>query len=178
MKSFLRQSFVLNLVFGSIWCAMAASAASAQTLCDLLPASAVQAALGIKDTLTAKVNTDGGQGCDYSTSAPGPLLAMLDVGDDKGVVKMVFDQRLKNLGPSDQRVPNLGDVAIYRPRLREQLPKYLPLIFTQQNLAIRAKGKYISLIIWLPGDGAPKATILALGSLLLSKPIEKLKDPQ
>ncbi|MGO8858325.1 MAG: hypothetical protein ACLQO1_21830 [Steroidobacteraceae bacterium] len=154
-----------------------AATAQAQSFCDLVPASAVAATLGIPANFAAKPNVQGGNGCDYKGEAGKPDIAVADASDDSGMMKTLSDMRFKSLGPNDERVSGIGDAAIYYgktvayPRLAE--PQYF-----QQGIVIRAKGKYVSFEVTLPGNkGVPKAAMLSLGQLIVSKPIDTLKDP-
>ena len=45
------------------------------------------------------------------------------------------------------------------------------------QIVFRAKGKIVNLILMIPGDGIPKALMLALATYTISKPINSLKDP-
>ena len=89
--------------------ACAAIPASAQSLCELVPAAVVQSTLGIPVTLTAAPNTQGGNGCDYKGASTGPITLTADTISDAGIYKTIFDQRLHSLGPTQQLVSGVGD---------------------------------------------------------------------
>jgi hypothetical protein len=63
----------------------AAIPASAQSLCELVPAAVVQSTLGISVTLTAAPNTQGGNGCDYKGASTGPITLTADTISDAGM---------------------------------------------------------------------------------------------
>ena len=156
----------------------AAIPATAQSLCDLVPAAVVQSTLGISATLTAAPNTQGGNGCDYKGASTGPITLTADTISDTGVYKTIFDQRLHSLGPTQQVVSAIvGAAAYYDSRQDQQIPKYPGINFTQQSIVFRAKGKIVNFILMIPGDGVPKASMLALATYTISKPIDTLKDP-
>jgi len=155
----------------------AANPACAQSLCELVPAAAVQSTLGISSTLAAAPNTQGGNGCDYRGAAAGPVTLTADTVSDDGMYKTIFDQRLHSLGPTQQLVSGIGDAAYYDLRQHQQIPKYPGISFTQQSIVFRAKGKIVNFILMIPGDGVPKASMLALAAYTISKPINILKDP-
>jgi hypothetical protein len=155
----------------------AAIPASAQSLCELVPAAVVQSTLGISVTLTAAPNTQGGNGCDYKGASTGPITLTADTVSDAGIYKTIFDQRLGSLGPTQQRVSGVGDAAYYDFKPRQQIPKYPGVNFTQQSIVFRAKGKIVNFILMIPGDGVPKASMMALATYAISKPINSLKDP-
>jgi hypothetical protein len=168
------RSHRLALLVALICAAIPASAAS---LCDLVPAAVVQSTLGISATLTAAPNTQGGNGCDYKGVSSGPITLTADTISDAGVYKTIFDQRLHRLGPTQQPVSGIGGVAYYDFRPDQQIPKYPGITFTQQSIVFRAKGKIVNFILMIPGDGVPKASMLALATYTISKPIDTLKDP-
>ena len=156
----------------------AAIPASAQNLCDLVPPAVVQSTLGISVTLTAAPNTQGGNGCDYKGASAGPLTLTADAISDAGIYKTIFDQRLRSLGPTQQRVSGVGDAAYYDFKQHQEISKYPGVNFTQQSIVFRAKGKIVNFILMIPGDGVPKALMLALATYTSSKPIDALKDPK
>jgi hypothetical protein len=170
-------SYTVTLLFALAGCGELAICAQAQSLCDLLPAPAVKATLGLTGDLSAKPNTEGGNGCDYKGAAVGPTTVIADSSDDGGMVKMIFDQRMKMLGSGGQAVSGVGDAAYYEERDNQQIPRFPGQEFTQQSLVFRAKGKILSFIVMTPGNGLPKSAILSLGALAISKPINTLKDP-
>ena len=155
----------------------AAIPASAQSLCELVPAAVVQTTLGISANLTATPDTHGGNGCDYKGTSTGPLTITADTISDEGLYKTIFDQRLKSLGPTQQLVPGIGAAAYYDFKQHQQIPQYAGINFTQQSIVFRAKGKIVSFIAMIPGDGVPKASMLALARSTASKPLNNLKDP-
>jgi hypothetical protein len=173
MPSTSKLAFFLALTSAGVFTASAA----AQSFCDLVPASVVQATLGTSTTLTATPNTQGGNGCDYKGMEAGPVTITADSSDDSGIYKTIFNQRLGQLGPGGQPVSGLGDAAYYIENHSQQIAKYPNLGYTQQVLVFRAKGKIISYICMIPNSGVPKAKVLALGQLTLSKPINTLKNP-
>jgi hypothetical protein len=150
--------------------------ATAQSFCDLVPASLVQSTLGIPG-LTAAPNTEGGNGCDYKAMAAGPITIIADATEDSGLYSMVFTQRAANLGPGGVLVPGLGTAAYYIESHGEQIPQYPNLGYTKQVLVFRAKGKIVSYICMIPNNGVGKTAVLALGQATLSKPINTLKNP-
>jgi hypothetical protein len=152
--------------------------AAAQSLCDLVPPATVKSTLGITVSLTATPNTEGGNGCDYKGASTGPITIRADALSDTGIYKTIFDQRLRKLGPSEQLVAGIGDAAYYDLKQDQQIPKYQGVNFTQQAIVFRAKGKIVNFILMIPGDGVPKASMLALANFAISKPIDTLKDPQ
>jgi hypothetical protein len=162
-------------LFAALTCA--AIPASAQSLCDLVPAAVVRSTLGISVTLTATPNSQGGNGCDYKGTSTGPITVRADTISDTGVYKTIFDQRLRSLGPTEQLVSGIGDAAYYDFRDNQQIPKYQDLNFTQQDIVFRAKGKIVNFSLMIPGKGVPKASMLALANYTISKPINTLKDP-
>ncbi len=99
----------------------AAIPATAQSLCELVPAAVVQSTLGISVTLTAAPNTQGGNGCDYKGASTGPITITADTVSDAGIYKTIFDQRLRGLGPTQQRVSGVGDAAYYDFKPRQQI---------------------------------------------------------
>jgi hypothetical protein len=156
---------------------LGAAAAQAQSLCDLMPAAAVKSALGLNGNLTAKPNTQGGNGCDYKLDGAIATTVIADSSDAAGMVGTIFDQRLKQLGFGAQLVPGLGDAAFYVVKPNQNLPTDHTQSYTQQSLVFRAKGKIVSFIVMTPGAGVPKAALLSLGTLTIAKPINTLKDP-
>jgi hypothetical protein len=151
--------------------------ASAQSLCDVLPAAEVKATLGLAGNLTPKPDTDGGNGCDYSLDTPGNITVMADVSDYTSMLKTLTEQTMAHLSGTQSKLPALGDVAYYDLRDNWTIPKYRTMTFTQQSISFVAKGKLVSFIIVTVGKGAPKDAVVALGKLTIAKPIEKLKDP-
>jgi hypothetical protein len=149
---------------------------SAQSLCNLLPAPAVQSALGLTTPLTATPDTDGGNGCDYKGATPGPIIVMADTSDSSGIVGTMFNQRLTKLGPNAALVSGVGEAAYYDESHHQQIPKYPGVVFSKQDVVFRAKGKIVSFVCTFQGNGVPKSTILALAQLALSKPINTLKN--
>jgi hypothetical protein len=137
----------------------------------------VQSTLGISATLTATPNTEGGNGCDYKGASTGPITLDADTVSDAGMYKTIFDQRLHNLGPNEQLVSGIGDAALYELRQDQEITKYPGVSFTQQSIVFRAKGKIVNFILMIPGKGVPKASMLALATYTISKPINTLKDP-
>src|ERR1039458_9936713 len=111
----------------------AAIPASAQSLCELVPAAVVQSTLGISVTLTAASNTQGGNGCAYKGASTGPLTLTADTISDAGIYKTIFDQRLHSLGPTQQLVSGVGDAAYYDFKQRQQIPKYPGVNITQPS---------------------------------------------
>jgi len=152
--------------------------AAAQSLCGLVPAATVQSTLGITASLTATPNTEGGNGCDYKGASTGPITITADAISDTGIYKTIFDQRLHKLGPSERLVTGIGDAAYCDLKQHQQIPKYQGINFTQQSIVFRAKGKIVNFILMIPGDGVPKASMLALANFAISKPIDTLKDPK
>jgi hypothetical protein len=172
-----RLTYAVTCLFALMFCVLLPSCARAQSLCDLLPASAVKAALGITTELTATPNTGGGNGCDYKTPAAGPTAVTANTGDDSGFKRMMFDQLMKTSSPGKKAVSGLGDEAFYEERRDQQIPKYPGVRFTQQSVVFRAKGKLISLIVMLPGNGVPESSMMSFARLALSEPINTLKEP-
>jgi hypothetical protein len=119
----------------------------------------------------------GGNGCDYKGTSTGPLTLTADTISDAGLYKTIFDQRLHSLGPTKQLVSGVGDAAYYDFKQHQEIPKYPGVNFTQQSIVFRAKGKIVNFILMIPGDGVPKALMLALATYTISKPINTLKDP-
>jgi hypothetical protein len=148
----------------------------AQSLCDLVPASVVLTTLGITTPLTATPNTEGGNGCDYKGMAAGPIWIKADDTDYSGIYKTIQDQQFTNLPYGSTLVAGLGDKAYYSVNHDQNIPNY-QLNYTKQALVFVAKGKIISFIFVLLNEGAPKASVLALGKYTLAKPIETLKMP-
>jgi hypothetical protein len=70
---------------------------SAQSLCDLVPASVVQSTLGITAPLKATPDTEGGNGCDYKGMAAGPIWIKADDTDYSGIYKTIQDQQFTQL---------------------------------------------------------------------------------
>jgi hypothetical protein len=174
-RRFLRYAVTLLLALAG--CELLANCAQAQSLCDLLPATVMKSALGLTGDLSAKPNTEGGNGCDYKSAAVGPTTVIADSSDDAGIIRTIFDQRMKMLVPGGQAISGVGDVAYYEEKKNQQIPKFPGQNFTQQSLVFRAKGKIVSFIVMTPGDGVLKSALLALGALAISKPINTLKDP-
>lgn len=156
--------------------ALFAIAASAQTFCDLVPASAVSASLGVPN-LTAKPNMTGGNGCDYRTKPDAPLAVRADSSDYADAYKTIFDQRLAQLSEGDTLVQGLGDAGYYSFQDLQNVPSDPTQSYTKQSIVFRAKGKIVSFIIFLPGKGVPKTAVLALGKMTAAKPINTLKSP-
>jgi hypothetical protein len=155
----------------------AAISASAQSLCQLVPAAVVQSTLGIPVSLTAAPNTQGGNGCDYKGASTGPITITANAISDAGIYKTIFEQRLHSLGSSQQLVSGVGDAAYYDLKQHQQIPKYPGINFTQQSIVFRAKGKIVNFILLIPGDGVAKGSMLALATYTISKPIDSLKNP-
>jgi len=149
---------------------------SAQSLCDLVPASVVQSTLGITTPLKATPDTEGGNGCDYKGMAAGPIWIKADDTDYSGIYKTIQDQQFTQLPYGSTLVPGLGDKAYYSENHDQNIAGY-QLNYTKQALVFVAKGKIISFIFVLLDKGAPKANVLALGKYALAKPIETLKMP-
>src|SRR5208337_270150 len=122
-------------------------------------------------------NMEGGNGCDYKGASAGPITLTADSIADGGMYKIIFDQRMKSLGPTQQLVSGIGDAAYYDFKPLQQIPKYPGVNFTQQSIVFRAKGKIVNFILMIPGDGVPKASMLALATYTVAKPIDALKDP-
>jgi hypothetical protein len=154
------------------------AAAHAQSLCDLVPAADVKSALGLNGNLSATPNTQGGNGCDYKLEGAIPTTVVADSADASGMVGTIFDQRLKQLGFGAQLVPSLGDAAYYVAKPDQNLLTDHTQSYTQQSLVFRGKGKIVSFMVMTPGAGLPKAALLSLGTLIISKPINTLKDPK
>ena len=165
---------VLTAVLAAV--AVAAIPVHSQSFCDLVPASVVQSTLGITTPLTATPNTEGGNGCDYKGMAAGPIWIKADDTDYTGIYKTIQDQQFIQLPYGSKLVPGLGDKAYYSENHDQQIPHY-QLNYTKQALVFVAKGKIISFIFVLLNEGAPKASVLALGKYTLEKPIEALKMP-
>jgi len=170
-------SYTVTLLFVLGGCVLLAPCMRAQSLCDVLPASAVKSTLGLTGDLSSKPNTEGGNGCDYKGAAIGPTTVIADSSDDAGIFRTIFDQRMKMLRPGEQAISGVGDAAYYAERDSQQIPRFPGQEFTQQSLVFRAKGKIVSFIVMTPGNGLPKSAILSLGALAISKPINTLKDP-
>jgi len=168
----IKPSFALVVAIG----VLSAVPVTAQSLCDLVPASVVQTTLGIATPLTATPNTEGGNGCDYKGKAAGPIWIKADDTDYTGIYKTIQDQQFTQLPYGSKLVPGLGDKAYYSENHDQQIPGY-QLNYTKQALVFVAKGKIISFIFVLLNEGAPKANVLALGKYTLAKPIETLKMP-
>lgn len=50
--------------------------------------------------------------------------------------------------------------------------------YFRQSIYFIAKGMYVTLTVTIPGrTGVPKSTMVSLATSIVSKPIEKLKDP-
>jgi hypothetical protein len=81
-RRFLRYAVTLLLALAG--CELLANCAQAQSLCDLLPATVMKSALGLTGDLSAKPNTEGGNGCDYKSAAVGPTTVIADSSDDAG----------------------------------------------------------------------------------------------
>jgi len=177
MRSRALVNYAVTLLIALGSCGLLGPCAWAQSLCDVLPASAVKATLGLAGDLSAKPNTEGGNGCDYKGAAVGPTTVIADSSDDGGMVRMIFDQRMKMLGSGGQAISGVGDAAYYEEKRNQQIPRFPGQEFTQQSLVFRAKGKIVSFIVMTPGNGLSKPAILALGGLAISKPINTLKDP-
>jgi hypothetical protein len=150
--------------------------ASAQSFCDLVPASAVSTALGVPN-LTAKPNTTGGNGCDYRTKPGAPAAVIADSSDYTDIYKTIFDQRLARLSHGDTLLQGVGDAGYYSFQDGQNVPSDLTQSYTKQSIVFRAKGKIVSFIIFLPGKGLPKTAVLALGQMTAAKPINTLKSP-
>jgi hypothetical protein len=157
--------------------AIPAPSLAAQSFCDLVPAAAVQAALGLSTPLTATPDTQGGNGCDYKGAAPGPITVKADTSDDSGMYRTIFNQRLTMLGPNAKLVSGVGDAAYYDESHGEQIPKYPSVVFSKQDIVFRAKGKIVSVLCLIQGKGVPKSAVLALAQLIITKPINTLKTP-
>jgi hypothetical protein len=168
----LRKKIGVAILFAA---AIPATSLTAQSLCDLLPASAVQSALGLSTPLTATPNTQGGNGCDYKVASPGPIVVMADTADDSGFTQTYFNQRLSQPGSGGQAISGIGDGAYYTENRRNSFPKYPGINFAKQDLVFRAKGKITSFVCTFQGNGVPKSALLALGQLALSKPLNTLK---
>ena len=165
-----------KLVVAVVACVVFAIPVSAQSLCDLVPASVVQSTLGISTPLTATPNAEGGNGCDYKGKAAGPIWIKADDTDYTGIYKTIEDQQFTQLPYGAKLAPGLGDKAYYSENHDQQIAGY-QLNYTKQALVFVAKGKIISFIFMLLNEGAPKANVLALGKYALAKPIETLKMP-
>ena len=166
----------INSVLIAFLAAVAVSAIPirAQSLCDLVPAAAVQSTLGITTPLKATPNTDGGNGCDYKGMAAGPIWIKADDTDYTGIYKTIQDQQFTQLPYGSTLVTGIGDKAYYSENHGQNIAGY-QLNYTKQALVFVAKGKIISFIFVLLNQGAPKANVLALGKYTLAKPIETLK---
>src|ERR1017187_9704748 len=79
--------------------------ASAQSLCELVPAAVVQSTLGISVTLTAASNTQGGNGCAYKGASTGPLTLTADTISDAGIYKTIFDHACIAWAPPSSSSP-------------------------------------------------------------------------
>jgi hypothetical protein len=154
-----------------------AASATAQSFCDLLPAAVVQSTLGISTTLTATPNTEGGNGCDYKGAAVSPIIVMADTSDDTGTMTTMFTQHLGDPGPNGHRISGVGDAAYYLESHQQEIPRFPGVLFSKQVVVFRAKGKITSLVCTFQGNGVPKAAMLALANLTISRPINTLKNP-
>jgi hypothetical protein len=161
----LKMSLVVLAASGALW----SVPASAQSFCDLVPASEVKAALGITGNLMGKPTREGGNGCAYSTGeANVPNVVDANSSDYAGIIKTVADTRFASPGPNEERVSGLGEAAIYTSNTYSH----------RQSIFFRAKGKYVNLYVSAGGtNGVPKAAIISLATLVVSKPINTLKDP-
>ncbi len=170
-------TFGVRVALVAILPALFAIPAAAQSFCDLVPASAVSAALGVPN-LSAKPNMTGGNGCDYRTKPGAPIAVRADSSDYTDIYKTIFDQRLTRLGPSDTLVQGVGDAGYYSFLDGQNVPSDLTQSYTKQSIVFRAKGKIVSFIIMLPGKGLPKTAVIALGQVTAGKPINTLKSPK
>jgi hypothetical protein len=162
-------SIKLSLIVLATSGSLLAVPASAQSFCDLVPASEVKAALGVTGNLVGKPTREGGNGCAYATGeANVPNVVDADSSDYVGIIKTVADARFASPGPNEERIPGLGEAAIYTSNTYGH----------RQSIFFRAKGKYVNLYVSAGGtNGVPKAAILSLAALVISKPINTLKDP-
>jgi hypothetical protein len=150
---------------GALW----ALPADAQSFCDLVPASEVKAALGVAGNLVGKPTREGGNGCAYSTGeANVPNVVDANASDYVGIIKTIADTRFASPSPNEERITGLGEAAMYTSDTYSH----------RQSIFFRAKGKYVNLYVSAGGaKGVPKAAILSLAALVISKPINSLKDP-
>jgi len=72
------------------------------------------------------------------------------------------DYKGTSTGPLTLTADTISDAGIYK---------------TIFDIVFRAKGKIVNFILMIPGDGVPKALMLALATYTISKPINTLKDP-
>jgi len=158
-------------------CTALATPAIGQSFCDLVPAAVVKSTLGLTDKLAAKRETEGSTGCQYKSSAPGPIILIAHASDASGMRGTMFEQRLTSLGPNAELIQGLGEAAYYSQTDNEQFPKFPGVTYTQQSVVFRAKGKIISLLLTTPGAGVPKETLRSLATLAESKALETLFDP-
>jgi hypothetical protein len=162
----------------TLTCAMlAATPATAETFCELVPAAAVKAALGITENLTAKPSDAAGTGCLYREDAPGPVTLIASSGNASGMMGTLFSQRMNSLSHNAQALPDVGEAAYYDETGNQQFAKFPGTTYTQQSIVFRAKGKIISLRVMTSGGGVTKTAVQSLATLTLSKPIETLEDP-
>jgi hypothetical protein len=144
----------------------------------VLPAETVKSTLGLIGNLTAKPNTEGGNGCDYKLDGAVSTTVIADASDDTGIVGMMFTKRVKDPGVGGQAVAGVGDTAYYMYQGGQNIPKDMTQSYTRQSLVLRAKGKIVSFIITTPQKGLPKDAVLALGKLTAAKAIDTLKESQ
>ncbi len=156
---------------------LAATPATAETFCDLVPAAAVKTALGITVNLSAKPSDQVGTGCLYREDAPGPVTVIASSADASGMTGTMFTQRMSSLGHNAQVLSDIGEAAYYNEDDNQQYAKFPGITYTQQSIVFRAKGKIISLKVITAGNGVPKAALQSLATLALSKPIDTLLDP-
>jgi hypothetical protein len=72
------------------------------------------------------------------------------------------------LGPHEERVSGIGEAAVYFDNTSTR----------RQGIFFRAKGKYVILYVNASGPGEfPKAAVVSLATLVISKPIDTLKAP-
>jgi|ERR1017187_3301603 hypothetical protein len=152
----MRANFALT-VWIFFACAMfAVPAATAATLCDTVPGSAVAAAIGAPRALKPEVNDNG---CTYRTGPGEQLKVSAIVEEDTGPVKASFDSVLQSI--MFDKLPGVGAVAATHSR---QIGKQW-----DQMVQFRAKGKIVTLIVTSYASALPNATLAKLGALFFSK---------
>jgi hypothetical protein len=152
-------------------------AAQAQSLCDLLPAATVKAALNIKEPLVAVPDTEWGNGCDYSTPQGGQPVVEALASDDIGMDSIALTNHVASLNDDDQLVKGIGEAAIYTKDAHDQDPSTPSIYYNRQSLIFRTDKKIVDFVVMTNGDTPRESDIIALGKLLAAQPIDSMKDP-
>ena len=151
--------------------------ATAQSLCDLIPAATVKSTLSLKEALVASPNTEWGNGCDYNVPQGKEPVVSADSSEDTGMDSIALTNHVADPNSDDKLIWGFSKAAVYTDDDHETDPSTPGIYYTRQSLIFRTKDKIVDFVVMTSGTSPTEAEILSLGKLAASKPIDKLKDP-